>query len=99
MKRSGKKGNAWSAARKKLVAAFQEAEITSCEIRGPKCSGAMFLGFAHSLRRRNIEGDQLFEVALVCSACHQDLDARKESETAAMVREIIANRDVQPVIR
>lgn len=54
------------------------------------------LSFAHSKRRRFIaDEDDLREVALVCTPCHDVLDALPHEDTLAVVRDIIAKRKVR----
>lgn len=91
MKRLGKRGREWENARRRLKKKFFELGIDFCEI----CGSRFGLSFAHSKKRRHIEGDELTEVALVCiHPCHAELERLPEPEMTAKVRSIISNRGV-----
>jgi hypothetical protein len=88
MKR-GKKTKAWDAARRKLKPFFENLGIDYCEM----CGGRFGLSFAHSKKRRNIVGDEIKEVILICvHPCHENLERLPEVEMTEKVREIISNR-------
>lgn len=93
LKPKGKKGTAWDAVRAELKIKFEERGVTFCELRLPgRCWYDNALGFAHSLKRRNIVGDQIMEVCLSCNPCHDIIESKPEAEMAAIVRAIIAKR-------
>lgn len=51
------------------------------------------LGFAHSKKRRHIEGDELYEVALLCNyPCHREIELLPEHEMTERVCGIISKR-------
>jgi len=88
--RRGKKVKAWDACRARLKKRFEAAGITTCEV----CGTDSFLSFAHSKKRRHIQGDELSECALLCIPCHQIAEVLPHAEMAALIRNIIATRDV-----
>ena len=92
----GKKGKAWTNTRRALKRQFFGRQITTCELRYEGCWIDNTLSFAHSKRRRFIEGDELSEVILACCFCHRILDEKPREETYEIVREIIANRIDMP---
>lgn len=96
MKRSrlnprGKKVKAWESARRQLKVKFEAANVTRCEL----CGTDDFLSFAHSKKRRHIQGDELNEVALLCIPCHQSAELLPEAEMTITIRRIIAERETQ----
>ena len=94
--RAGKKTKAWYACRAKLKTRFMRAGITTCELQYEGCWHDDGLGFAHSKKRRNITTEeQLEEVILSCSSCHDRVEAKPESEMAAIIRAVIAARPVE----
>lgn len=97
LRRAGKKTHEWEQARAKLKVAFAAAEITRCEVQYLHCSGAMFLGFAHTKKRRNIFGPELFRCVLACTNCHQRAEALGEDAMRRELELIIAARET-PVI-
>lgn len=96
----GKKTKAWNNARAVIKRQFAKAGITTCELRGSakvqhECGVDNYLGFAHSKKRRHIIGDELFEVALLCLSAHEIVERMSEGEMTAIIREIIATRNVR----
>ncbi len=89
----GKKTKEWIAVRRELKATFKRAGITTCELRLPGCWTDNALGFAHTLKRRNIRTPEEFrEVALACNVCHDVIESGSPEEMAATVRLVIASR-------
>jgi hypothetical protein len=97
IKRAGKKTNEWERVRGLMKAEFKRAGITVCEIAGRGCWRDNGLGFAHSLKRRNIpNGSPLLEEAvLACNVCHDVIEGFKEGAMATLVRALIAQRPVE----
>ena len=88
----GKKSAEWNNARERLKKLFQSKQLTSCEICDESWEHAN-LSFAHSKKRRHIEGNELFEVILCCiHPCHDKLERLPEYEMTEKVREIIQRR-------
>lgn len=58
----------WTKARGELVKEFAKMGITSCEIKLGRCTGNQFLGFAHTVKRRDVT--DLKRVVLACTNCH-----------------------------
>lgn len=73
------KNREWQRVRdNELVPQFQEWGITTCELKIPNhCTNSMYLGFAHTKKRRNIyTTDDLRRVVLACSGCHSVVEYR-----------------------
>lgn len=69
----------WAEVRdKELVPQFQEWGITTCEIIVPNyCKRGLFLGFAHTKKRRDIiTPEDLRRVVLACQPCHDIVEYR-----------------------
>lgn len=96
IKRSGKKTKAWDAERAKLKVRFAAVGITECELRLAGCWKTNTLGFAHSKKRRHIQGDEIREVALLCNSCHDVVERLAEAEMTEAIRKIISSREIQP---
>jgi hypothetical protein len=92
----GKKTRAWDAVRAKLKVAFADAGITSCELGLAGCWRDNALGFAHSLKRRNIPRNSplLEECILACNTCHDKIELLQEVAMAEVVRGTIKARRV-----
>lgn len=92
----GKKTKEWEdKVRPNLKVVFAAAGITTCELGIAGCWRDNALGFAHSLKRRNIPRNNkalLTEVALLCSVCHDKIERLPEAEMAVVIRGIIADR-------
>ncbi len=95
MNRRGKKVQAWDRARLTLKRKFAAAGIITCELRYAGCWFDNALSMAHSKKRRHIEGDEIYEVALLCVPCHQVAERLPESEMTDLIRKIIAARRVK----
>ena len=95
-KTQGKKTIEWNNARDRLKKLFLAKQITSCEICGESWESAD-LGFAHTKKRRHIEDDEIFEVALLCNfPCHNDLEKLPEylMTEKIRIRLILSNHDL-----
>lgn len=68
----GKKTIAWNKARKELVKEFKDWGITCCEIKLQGCTNGLYLGFAHTRKRRDVT--DLKRVVLACSNCHYKIE-------------------------
>jgi hypothetical protein len=62
----------WTKARGGLVKEFAKMGITSCEIKLHRCTGNQFLGFAHTVKRRNVT--DIKRVVLACVNCHSMIE-------------------------
>lgn len=93
MKRRGEKTDTWEKERNELKARFERAGITHCELRYEGCWHNNALSFAHSKKRRKIEGDELSETCLCCVPCHMILENKKDM--TEIVRSVIARRKVK----
>lgn len=91
----GKKSKQWIEARKEVVEHFEEIGLpVLCEAQLEGCTRTMFLTFAHSRRRRNIENaEQLKEIALLCSTCHSIVDGWKPEHTEYYIKQLIDKRN------
>jgi hypothetical protein len=96
----GKVGKIWAQIRPELKRAFQKANITKCELKLDGCWHTAALGFAHTLKRRNIpHGSPLLgEVVLACVVCHEIVEAMGEEKMCAKLREVIAARETPVVL-
>ncbi len=84
------KKNWWEKLRPKLKKEFERAGITTCEVGYQGCWRDNGLGFAHSLKRRNIKTeDERREVVLACNCCHDKLEILPEHEMKRIVKVII----------
>jgi 5-methylcytosine-specific restriction endonuclease McrA len=92
LKRRGKKTDAWDATRKLLIPRFEAAGIVQCELQWPGCWKNNALSFAHSKKRRKVEGDELSRVALLCQNCHHTVEYRKDM--TQIIEEVISRRKV-----
>lgn len=91
MIKKGRKTKQWNKTRAELKKQFAEMNITFCE----NCGSTFGLSFAHSKKRRHIQGDEIREVALLCvNPCHLEFEALPESEMNAKILEIISKREV-----
>ena len=91
MRKAGKKTVAWSETRAQLKPRFLIAGITTCELKYDGCWRDNALSFCHSRKRRNITTqEQLEEVILGCTPCHDRLEVNPEMER--IVKEIINAR-------
>lgn len=85
--------NWWIPLRRKLKVAFERASITTCELGYTGCWNDNALGFAHSLKRRNIATlEQRAEVILACNHCHDILKLSPENEMRYLVCRTIQKR-------
>jgi hypothetical protein len=93
VKRRGKKTIAWEKARAELKKQFLHWGVISCEFPFPHhCWRTEGLSFAHSKKRRNIVGDELMEVALLCPIAHEAVERLPEKEMCEIIRNIIKHR-------
>ncbi len=94
MNQKGRKTNEWDNARAWLKIQFNRVGIRTCELRYAGCAFDNYLGFAHSKKRRNITGDEMYEVALLCNFCHEVAERLPEAEMTILIKQIIAARHV-----
>lgn len=95
LSRRGKKVKLWEGIRSQLKRRFTAAGILTCELKYPGCWFDNGLGFAHSKKRRHIQGEEIREVALLCNHCHGVAERLPEAKMAVLVRKIIAQRNVR----
>lgn len=79
MIKAGKKTLEWEKVRRtELIPQFEEWGITTCEIKiEGVCWNNNALGFAHTLKRRDITTpEQLRRVVLACNPCHDIVEHR-----------------------
>jgi hypothetical protein len=93
LKKAGKKTAEWNRERAKLKEGFQRAGITFCELGLQGCWKGNGLSFAHSKKRRNIQGNELSEVILACINCHGIIERKPEKKMTAIVRKTIRLRE------
>jgi hypothetical protein len=92
IKKVGKKTNQWITARAKLRHSFNDAGIFSCELRYEDCTEFIFLGFAHSKKRVDIKGDEIYDVILACTGCHEKIERLPRKEMYERVMSVISSR-------
>lgn len=89
----GKKSKAWTSVWRWLKAEFEKRGRTKCEFHfiAHKCSET--LTPAHSKKRRMIQGDEIYHVAIACMTVHQILDETMSHADmeAAVIRAINEN--------
>lgn len=91
----GKKTKEWDRVRAGLKVKFQRAGITECEAKFPGCWCDNALGFAHTLKRRNITTPSLLEeVAILCNACHDVCEKWPEIRMTEFIRGLISQRRI-----
>lgn len=95
--KASKKTEEWKNVRKDILDRMTLAGITECELGiVDNCTPNMFLALAHSKPRRLISGDEIYEVVLACTACHEFIDNRISKEDCYnIVRNAILNRKTQ----
>lgn len=93
---AGPKTREWESIRRKLKPRFEAAGITKCEFRFDGCWRGNFLSFVHYDKRRYLNTEQLWIVALGCVPCHQILERMPRTRMKDVVLAVIANRPRQP---
>lgn len=88
----GKKGEDWNAARKELKKVFEAHKTTSCELSLKGCWKDKALTFAHVDKRRNLTPEELHEVVLACTPCHQQVEALPRLQMRKKLSGIIKGR-------
>jgi sugar phosphate isomerase/epimerase len=84
-----KRLNNWPSTRAKIKKIFEANNITCCE----KCGNRSFLTFAHSKKRADIKTQKdMEEVALLCQACHRDIEFMSHEAMYNIVTRIISER-------
>lgn len=73
-KKKTSKVREWANVRRELKVMFRDMGITSCELGLVGCTPNSFLGFAHTAKRRKLNHEQLYEVALLCQSCHYAIE-------------------------
>jgi hypothetical protein len=81
------KTTTWSKARGELVKEFAKMGITSCEIKLHRCTGNNFLGFAHTVKRRNVK--DIKRVVLACTNCHDMVEYAPHRWTGKSMEEYL----------
>jgi hypothetical protein len=92
--KKGKRVKEWDAVRAELKQECIILRITRCELRLSGCNGDWALGFAHSLKRRNIPpGSPLLrEACLACNHCHDIIERLPERFMGVFVRTALEMR-------
>ena len=89
----GKRTREWDNVRAELKIEFEARDITRCELRLPGCWRDNALGFAHTKKRRNLEGDDIRRVVLACNPCHDRVEFLGESRMQVILERIINRRE------
>ncbi len=87
-----RKTKEWDSVRRELKQKFLEMGITSCELGLEKCTRDNYLGFAHTAKRRKLSHEDLYEVALLCNNCHEQIEYGTSEIMAHTIRMLIAKR-------
>jgi len=74
IRKVGRKGYQWIAARKWLKKQFNWLGLTHCMMRFQGCWYDDGIGFAHPAKRRNLREGELWLAVPVCNACHSQLE-------------------------
>jgi hypothetical protein len=92
----GKKTKAWASVWRWLKAEFAKRGRTKCEFRFIPHTCSQILTPAHSKKRRMIQGDEIYHVAIACPVAHTILDEKMSHEDmeAAVTRAINENGGV-----
>lgn len=90
--KAGAKTNEWEEARKELKKLFEANEVTSCELKLQGCWKKNALTFAHIDKRRNLTPNEITAVVLLCTPCHQKVEAMPHLEMRKLLSSIIASR-------
>lgn len=70
-KKVGKTEEWYNVMHNEIIPQFEKWGIYSCEINTKQCVKSMYLGFAHTKKRRNITTpEDLRRVVLACQPCH-----------------------------
>lgn len=73
-----------------IIPQFKEWGITSCEIRLFPCVKSMYLGFAHTKKRRYIKTpEDLRRVVLACEPCHTLVEYFCKRQTGKTMTEFL----------
>lgn len=95
----GNKTREWQHARRILKIAFEAAGITRCELMlDENCWHTSCLSWAHSKKRGDIVGNEIYEVVLACAYCHTMIEGMPKDNMTQLVRDTIAKRARQPLL-
>jgi hypothetical protein len=91
--RVGKVFSKWSEVRISVLQSLLDEGIQTCELELEDCTHGMFLTLAHSKKRRFIKSEEeLAEVIVACSGCHDKIEAFSKEKMYATVLKTIASR-------
>jgi hypothetical protein len=90
MKWRGPKTKNWERVRSQLSQLFFLRDVTRCELKLTGCWGTQALGFSHKLKRRILTPEQLYDVALLCNPCHDQIE-NLEPDEKIKIHELIAS--------
>lgn len=89
----GKRTKEWEQVRAILKIEYEAMGIVSCELNYEGCKRDAWLSFAHGLKRRHLQGDQLKTLTiLACTPCHDVIERLPEAEMCAIVEQVIRER-------
>lgn len=95
----GNKTQEWAHAKRILKIAFEAAGITCCELQlNRQCWHNDGLSWAHSKKRGDIVGDEIYEVVLGCAYCHTVIEGMPKEKMTKLVRGVIKKRARQPLL-
>jgi hypothetical protein len=94
MKTEGKKTIGWTEKRNELKIEFAKKKITKCELKLKGCWINNALGFAHTKKRRKLTIEELGEVVLACTPCHDQIEYIPAEDMEKILLKIIWSRKV-----
>lgn len=81
-KKKNKQGEWYNIMHNEIVPQFNKWGIYSCELRLSGCILTLYLGFAHTKKRRNIINDEdMRRVVLACQPCHERVEYHSVENT------------------
>ena len=92
MKKEGTKTISWTEKRNELKEEFTRMGIFECELKLKQCWRNNTLGFAHKAKRRKLTKEDLGDVALLCSPCHDAIEYIGAGEMWGIIEDIIKKR-------
>jgi hypothetical protein len=82
----------WKKIRRKLKLEFLRRGITECELKYEGCWKDNALSFAHLDKRQHLKGDELKEVVLACTPCHQKVEYIGREKMREVLTKVINSR-------
>ena len=91
-KKSYKQKEWYTVMHNEILPQFEKWGITSCEIKLDRCVQTMYLGFAHTKKRKDIyTSDDLRRVVLACQSCHEVVEYHCMENTGKTMTDYLEN--------